>query len=56
MSLTVVVQETALRTLARIRTEDKAAFVAIRQALSAPSSEGTGVGSRARVDNGDETS
>ena len=35
MSLTVVVQETALRALARIRAEDKEAFAAIRQALSA---------------------
>ena len=35
MSLTVVVQETALRALARIRSEDKEAFAAIRQALSA---------------------
>jgi hypothetical protein len=39
MSLTVVVQETALRALARIRSEDKSedkeAFAAIRQALSA---------------------
>jgi mRNA-degrading endonuclease RelE of RelBE toxin-antitoxin system len=35
MSLTVVVQETALRALARIRAEDKDAFVSIRQALSA---------------------
>jgi mRNA-degrading endonuclease RelE of RelBE toxin-antitoxin system len=35
MSLTVVVQETALRALARIRSEDKEAFAAIRRALSA---------------------
>jgi mRNA interferase RelE/StbE len=35
MSLTVVVQETALRALARIRTEDKESFALIRQALSA---------------------
>ena len=35
MSLTVVVQETALRALARIRSEDRAAFASIRQALSA---------------------
>ena len=35
MSLTVVIQETALRALARIRSEDKEAFAAIRQALSA---------------------
>jgi mRNA-degrading endonuclease RelE of RelBE toxin-antitoxin system len=35
MSLTVVVQETALRALARIRAEDKDAFATIRQALSA---------------------
>jgi mRNA-degrading endonuclease RelE of RelBE toxin-antitoxin system len=34
MSLAVVVQETALRALARIRLEDKEAFTAIRQALS----------------------
>lgn len=35
MSLTVVVQETALQALARIRTEDKESFALIRQALSA---------------------
>jgi mRNA-degrading endonuclease RelE of RelBE toxin-antitoxin system len=35
MSLTVVVQDTALRALARIRAEDKDAFAAIRQALAA---------------------
>ena len=35
MSLTVVVQEAALRALARIRPEDKETFAAIRQALSA---------------------
>ncbi len=35
MSRTVVIQETALRALARIRSEDKEAFAAIRQALSA---------------------
>ena len=35
MSLTVVVQETALRALARIRSKDKEAFAAIRRALSA---------------------
>jgi mRNA-degrading endonuclease RelE of RelBE toxin-antitoxin system len=35
MSLTVVVQETALRALARIRSEDHDAFVVIRQALAA---------------------
>jgi mRNA-degrading endonuclease RelE of RelBE toxin-antitoxin system len=35
MSLAVVVQETALRTLARIRSQDKEAFATIRQALSA---------------------
>jgi mRNA-degrading endonuclease RelE of RelBE toxin-antitoxin system len=35
MSLTVVVQETALRALARIRAEDKDAFAAIRRALAA---------------------
>lgn len=34
MSRTVVVQETALRSLARIRSEDKTAFVTIRQALA----------------------
>jgi mRNA-degrading endonuclease RelE of RelBE toxin-antitoxin system len=35
MSLTVVVQETALRTLARVRAEDKEVFVSIRRALAA---------------------
>ena len=35
MSLTVVVQETALRTLARIRAEDKEAFASIGRALAA---------------------
>ena len=35
MSLTVVVQDTALRALARIRAEDKEAFATIRQALAA---------------------
>ncbi len=35
MSLAVVVQETALRTLARIRAEDKEAFASIRRALAA---------------------
>jgi mRNA-degrading endonuclease RelE of RelBE toxin-antitoxin system len=35
MSLTVVVQDTALRALARIRAEDKDAFASIRQALAA---------------------
>ncbi len=35
MSLTVVVQETALRALARIRSEDREAFTSIRQALAA---------------------
>jgi hypothetical protein len=35
MSLTVVVQETALRALARIRSEDREAFASIRQALAA---------------------
>ena len=34
MSLTVVVRETALRALARIRAEDKDAFASIRQALA----------------------
>ena len=35
MSLTVVVQETALRALARIRAEAKEAFASIRRALAA---------------------
>jgi mRNA-degrading endonuclease RelE of RelBE toxin-antitoxin system len=35
MSFTVIVQETALRTLARIRAEDKEAFASIRRALTA---------------------
>jgi len=35
MSLTVVVQETALRALARIRAEDKDAFTSIKRALAA---------------------
>jgi len=35
VSLTVVVQETALRALARIRAEDKEAFASIRRALAA---------------------
>jgi mRNA-degrading endonuclease RelE of RelBE toxin-antitoxin system len=35
MSLTVVVRETALRALARIRAEDKEAFASIRRALAA---------------------
>jgi hypothetical protein len=35
MSLTVVVQETAIRALARIRSEDKDAFAQIRRAMSA---------------------
>ena len=39
MSLTVVVQETALRTLARIRAEDKEAFASIRRALAALAEE-----------------
>ena len=34
MSLTVVFRETALRTLARIRTEDKDLFVRTRRAIS----------------------
>jgi mRNA interferase RelE/StbE len=34
MSLTVVVQDTVIRTLARIRSEDRDAFIRIRQALS----------------------
>ena len=33
MSITVVVQETALRALARIRAEDKETFASIRRAL-----------------------
>jgi mRNA-degrading endonuclease RelE of RelBE toxin-antitoxin system len=35
VSLAVVVQETALRALARIRAEDKEAFASIRRALTA---------------------
>ena len=35
MSFTVVVQDTALRALARIRAEDKDAFALIRRALAA---------------------
>jgi mRNA-degrading endonuclease RelE of RelBE toxin-antitoxin system len=35
MSLTVVVQETALRALARIRAEDQEAFAAIKRELAA---------------------
>ena len=35
MSLTVVVQEAAIRALARIRSEDKDAFAQIRRAMSA---------------------
>ena len=35
MSLTVVVQETALRALAQIRADNKEAFASIRQALAA---------------------
>jgi mRNA-degrading endonuclease RelE of RelBE toxin-antitoxin system len=35
MSFTVVVQETALRALARIRAEDQDAFAAIKRALAA---------------------
>ena len=35
MSLTVVVQETALGALARIRAEDKDAFASIKRALAA---------------------
>ena len=35
MSLAVVVQETAVRALARIRAEDKEAFASIRRALTA---------------------
>lgn len=35
MSLTVVVQETALRAVARIRAEDQEAFASIKRALAA---------------------
>ena len=35
MSLTVVFQETALRALARIRSEDKAVFAQTRHAITA---------------------
>jgi DnaJ-domain-containing protein 1 len=35
VSFTVVVQETALRALARIRAEDEDAFASIRRALAA---------------------
>ena len=35
MSFAVVVQETAVRALARIRAEDKEAFASIRRALTA---------------------
>ncbi|HEY6311636.1 MAG TPA: hypothetical protein VIY52_12650 [Streptosporangiaceae bacterium] len=35
MSLTVVVQDSALRALARIRAEDKEAFASVRRALAA---------------------
>src|ERR1700733_10983360 len=35
MSVTVVVQETALRALARIRAEDQEAFASIKRALAA---------------------
>jgi mRNA-degrading endonuclease RelE of RelBE toxin-antitoxin system len=35
MSLTIVVRETALRALARIRAENKEAFASIRRALAA---------------------
>jgi mRNA-degrading endonuclease RelE of RelBE toxin-antitoxin system len=35
MTFTVVVQETALRAMARIRAEDKDVFAAIRRALAA---------------------
>jgi len=34
MSLTVVVQDTALRALARIRADDKEAFASIKRALA----------------------
>ena len=37
--LTVVVQETALRALARIRSEDREAFALIKQVLSALADE-----------------
>ena len=40
MSLTVVVQETALRALARIRAEDKESFASIRRTLAAVSQVG----------------
>ncbi len=39
MSLTVIVQETALRALARIRSEDKDAFTEIRRAMLALADE-----------------
>ena len=39
MSLTVVFQETALRALARVRSEDKEAFTQIRQILAALADE-----------------
>lgn len=35
MSLTVVVQETALRALSQIRAEDKEAFAPVRRAMAA---------------------
>jgi mRNA interferase RelE/StbE len=35
MSFAVIVQETAVRALARIRSEDKEAFASIRRALTA---------------------
>ena len=39
MSLTVVFRETALRTLARIRSDDKEAFTQIRRTLAALADE-----------------
>jgi mRNA-degrading endonuclease RelE of RelBE toxin-antitoxin system len=39
VSFTVVVQETALRALARIRAEDKDAYTSIRRALAALASQ-----------------
>ena len=39
MSFTVVVQETALRALARIRAEDKEVFTSVRRALAGPAEQ-----------------
>ena len=39
MSLTVVFRETALRTLARIRSDDKEAFTQVRRTLAALADE-----------------